>query len=397
MEKPFNEMTRIEKSNYRKKLIENNKNYCIGPLCNGKVKPINEFHKNQYKYCKQCKSVNAKKSRDKVGRAFQREKFKLKLDKVCESCNCDDIELLEFDHKDMNDKSFTIAKSGSAEKIIKEAMKTRLLCVWCHRMRTQKDIEKNVKKSRKDYEYSAEEDTEKIDLFQSKKCSGEICNGKIRNYNKFYFSNNRYSIYCKKCVNYNGLLKRRDNADIVDNEKLKIGNCKLCDKKATKETLCCFDFDHLDQKTKKYNVSDLRLLATVDKKIIMDEIAKCQLLCCICHKKKTIKQLKYKTADDFEDKLSIQFKQKQDLVVLMCPICNKNEICKQANMCINCASLKQRKVTRPPFETLESEVAEHGFVQIGKKYNVTDNAVRNWLKWYVLHENKTLTKIQMKI
>lgn len=80
-----------------------------------------------------------------------------------------------------------------------------------------------------------------------------------------------------------------------------------------------------------------------------------------------------------------------------CSVCNTAEIGRDSDMCVKCYRIKSRTITRPPFETLESEVAEHGFVQTGKKYGVTDNAIRKWLRNYIKYENKQLTKIQMKI
>lgn len=41
-----------------------------------------------------------------------------------------------------------------------------------------------------------------------------------------------------------------------------------------------------------------------------------------------------------------------------------------------------RKVTRPPFATLVREVAESSFCAVGRKYGVTDNAIRKWLREY---------------
>jgi hypothetical protein len=49
------------------------------------------------------------------------------------------------------------------------------------------------------------------------------------------------------------------------------------------------------------------------------------------------------------------------------------------------SQLNQRKVQRPPYETLLLEVKELGFVGTGKKYNVSDNSIRKWIKMYQNH------------
>ena len=44
--------------------------------------------------------------------------------------------------------------------------------------------------------------------------------------------------------------------------------------------------------------------------------------------------------------------------------------------------INQRRVVRPDVETLTNEIKELGFVKTGKKYGVSDNAIRGWLKFY---------------
>ena len=43
---------------------------------------------------------------------------------------------------------------------------------------------------------------------------------------------------------------------------------------------------------------------------------------------------------------------------------------------------QRRKVPRPPRNVLEAEVEELGFSAVGRKYGVSDNAIRKWLAWY---------------
>jgi hypothetical protein len=41
-----------------------------------------------------------------------------------------------------------------------------------------------------------------------------------------------------------------------------------------------------------------------------------------------------------------------------------------------------RKVERPSYEQLMDDVKSMSFVAIGRKYGVSDNAVRKWIRWY---------------
>lgn len=397
MEKSFNELTKNERIKYRKQLIMEGKSVCSGPLCQGKVKPLDEFCKHALYLCIECNRYNNRESLKKNDRADRREKNRLKLDKVCEVCGEDDVELLEFDHVEVGEKSFTISKMQSVKKILEEVSKTRILCLWCHRLRTKKYVEENLKKSKEDYEYSEEEEAEEVGEGDGKVCNGELCKGKVRKWDYFYWSKKekRYSRHCKKCQLYSDMLKRRETAKFVDDIKLNIGKCQECEKEVTEETLCCFDFDHLDQGKKSLEISRLRGSRNIDREFVKEEIKKCQLLCCNCHKKKTCKQLNYKQRDKEGLKQFDHIQYKKEKEISICPKCNKNEKEKRADCCVKCYKISIRTVDRPSFDTLEDEVAKNGWLKTGRKYGVSDNTIRKWVRWYVKEEGKQVTKIKI--
>jgi transposase-like protein len=41
-----------------------------------------------------------------------------------------------------------------------------------------------------------------------------------------------------------------------------------------------------------------------------------------------------------------------------------------------------RKVPRPTFEQLKEDLSHMSWVAVGRKYGVSDNAVRKWMRWY---------------
>ena len=55
-----------------------------------------------------------------------------------------------------------------------------------------------------------------------------------------------------------------------------------------------------------------------------------------------------------------------------------------AKLCVNCSHIASRKVERPSKEVLLELIKTTSFINIGKLYNVTDNAVRKWCKSYGL-------------
>jgi hypothetical protein len=65
----------------------------------------------------------------------------------------------------------------------------------------------------------------------------------------------------------------------------------------------------------------------------------------------------------------------------------KNYICecgdkmhKDSKYCSKCNYIKLRKIERPNLENLKKEIDELGYTGTGRKYNVSDNAIRKWLK-----------------
>lgn len=68
-----------------------------------------------------------------------------------------------------------------------------------------------------------------------------------------------------------------------------------------------------------------------------------------------------------------------------CPDCGGKKS-KKAKLCFSCSKNKPKKITRkierPSKEELEKMIEEMSWVAIGKKYGVSDNAVRKWAKAY---------------
>lgn len=64
---------------------------------------------------------------------------------------------------------------------------------------------------------------------------------------------------------------------------------------------------------------------------------------------------------------------RKNVCVLCGSIINEN-----STYCIKCSHLLQQKVERPEREVLKDMIRNQSFVDIGKKYSVSDNAIRKW-------------------
>ena len=68
---------------------------------------------------------------------------------------------------------------------------------------------------------------------------------------------------------------------------------------------------------------------------------------------------------------------KETIISNKCAVCGEN-ISRSAKYCVNCSHLQQYRAVRPSREELKKMIKEKTFVQIGKDFNVSDNAVRKW-------------------
>ena len=64
----------------------------------------------------------------------------------------------------------------------------------------------------------------------------------------------------------------------------------------------------------------------------------------------------------------------------ICSKCGKPLASSSATLCIECYAKSRRKVNRPSKEELFELIKTKSFTEIGKIYNVSDNAIRKWCK-----------------
>ena len=84
----------------------------------------------------------ARERRDRVRREIREKLLQYLKEHPCEQCSEDDPVVLDFDHKDPSQKSFTISSAArlgkSWKQILAEIKKCQVLCANCHRRRSAK-------------------------------------------------------------------------------------------------------------------------------------------------------------------------------------------------------------------------------------------------------------------
>jgi len=130
--------------------------------------------------------------------------------------------------------------------------------------------------------------------------------------------------------------------------------------------------------------------------------------CCLCGQDENWKGLKISLILDHKN--GIHNDNRLENLRIVCPNCNagldtfagknhrvekKKYYCgcgalktKGAEMCRKCNSIFKQKVDRPPLKQLMKDVDEFGFSATGRKYGVSDNAIRKWIKSQILEQFK---------
>jgi hypothetical protein len=251
---------------------------CKGPLCNSTDVLRTDFSPKS-SICKKCLCYRTKQYYLKNDRPYRKYKNQLKREGSCVTCGCTDIRLLEFDH--MGHKTMTISHSFSKSAIQKESTSTQFLCVWCHRLKSRKQLD--LIKEKTNLQYTILDRPS-----EGKACKGLLCKGQLRNMADFYTPKNGM---CKVCQSYGDRQQRESNYTFLQQLKLDIGECEQCKIEVTDDTTCCFDFDHLRDKTCMLsNFVRKNSDTTAD---ILEESKKCRLLCCKCHRIVTASDFNY--------------------------------------------------------------------------------------------------------
>lgn len=215
-------------------------------------KPIDDFKPKVYRrekltaLCKSCRESISKSIRNPTTETGTCRAFWIewKKQQICLDCGLKDWRVIEADHigTKINHVSETSywTNHGGVEAMKQELKNCQPRCKCCHRIITK--IRYDLKRQ----------------------------------------SEGRKHDTTKK--------RRRDQINQI---KLKIGACVVCDRKVTKETCVAFDFDHKDESKKVIRIANsVYKTEAVFQRTMREEIPKCTLKCANCHHIKT--RYKYK-------------------------------------------------------------------------------------------------------
>jgi hypothetical protein len=200
------------------------------------------------------------------------------------------------------------------------------------------------------------------------KCKKEL------NVDHFFKRHNKNSLmpWCKSC--FDDYQKQRYKDRKKKAVELLGGKCQIC---GYDKNYAALDFHHVDPKDKEYSWQKLKIKSW---KKILKELKKCVCLCGNCHR-----EIHYPgcTFDKYQSNDNNRLNLKPIQSTGKCQHCNK-DVFGTIYCSTKCANYSRRKVKRPKKQTLKKLIDTSNYCEIGRKYSVSDNAVRKWAKNYGL-------------
>lgn len=179
--------------------------------------------------------------------------------------------------------------------------------------------------------------------------------------NEFYHCKGRIRRWCKECdTKYTILRQTKFKEKCVE---YKGGKCEEC---GYDKYIGALDFHHTDPLKKDFTIAHARL-KRFDESVIK-ELDKCQLLCANCHRE--VHQV-YNT-EELEQFFNKPRKEKAEY---FCKCGNKRS--KRAKLCKVC---QNSTATNRSVEDVIAKIKETNWVEAGKHFGVTDNALRKFLR-----------------
>lgn len=183
---------------------------------------------------------------------------------------------------------------------------------------------------------------------------------------------------CDRCKQIVRQHKKRDMAI-----KYLGAKCNIC---GYNKSYAALHFHHTNPSEKDFTIGGCYNLSWSKLK---KEADKCILLCANCH-------AEYYSPNDLDHKIKsieLTIEQNNNRICIthksngICPDCGI-KIFKSSKRCSKCYSIKRRKVAWPSKVELENIINSGlSMLAIGKKYGVSDNAVRKWMKNYGIKRN----------
>lgn len=151
------------------------------------------------------------------------------------------------------------------------------------------------------------------------------------------------------------------------------GKCGIC---GYNKTITALEFHHINSEEKEYGLSNGNTRAWLKD---VEESKKCILLCANCHREVHAGLINFPLITTFNQERFEELQLQKEPKIYRCEKCGKF-ISKGARFCVDCAHESKRIAERPSREQLKELIRTKSFLEIGRLYGVSDNAIRKWCK-----------------
>ncbi len=162
----------------------------------------------------------------------------------------------------------------------------------------------------------------------------------------------------------------------IENLRFLCPNCHsqtetYCNLNKNSKKISSFQFEEIEEAIRTSNTitSVIRKLGILDTQVNRVKILK------------IVNQYSFKLMDLSENDLPIGVSKKISRYS-NCENCLNPKTKNSCKICSECSSISQRKSPRPSLDVLLSEVQDLGYCATGRKYGVSDNSIRKWIKSY---------------
>ena len=206
------------------------------------------------------------------------------------------------------------------------------------------------------------------------KCNWSHCDKPAKNWGG--------GLYCsKRCSNKNYVDKRRKKLKQLA-VAYKGGKCVIC---GYNKCVASLDFHHISDKS--FGIGSRGFTRSWE--ILKPELDKCILVCRNCHG-----EIHWGDVTITSQMLIAQGSDLEPTRYFERPKTSYNKVCKhclgdystlrsnQIYCTDNCRHLADRKIDRPSQDELEDMLKTMSYCAVGRKYGVSDNAIRKWEKSY---------------
>lgn len=149
------------------------------------------------------------------------------------------------------------------------------------------------------------------------------------------------------------------------------GKCQIC---GYNKSLAALTFHHIDPSKKEWSPSRVM---SYKWEIVIKELEKCMLLCHNCHQELHAGITEFSLQDSRKKTISVE-----------CKSCHTIFSTKDYDRIYCgpfCSSMNRRQVERPTKSELKRLlVSKVSWKELGRRFNVSDNAVRKWARTYQL-------------